>query len=385
MSYDQDLAEPLQAVENATWLLKPDDEVYKKVLEEYREGRADRFTMLVNIVAQPDQDVSSAWKACIDFFPVTLGQIKATFPLAESDQHLELNDWCDRETTIYEALKAEKFLQARQSLIARKVLLTEAAKTLNELTVQFFKENGERNAEMDEAAAETRKKVAEFAEKAALSAAGAAAATHGTLQELVGMFSALCFASKFVLDQYGKYRETQKKKQEANGPLTQIYDALGDLAKENQEEKVRSIVDEATIEAVAGSEDFSKFIEDLIERWKTVHVEPAEAAAKEFGESLRNGIGDHSEEKKEEITKLKFLTEQRDEIVGTLESIESTTLTPFDTAMNELLREGDEAQELRELLQQVRDNLREAKEKADSDLEENQAKAESLAQLLTFE
>jgi hypothetical protein len=383
MSYDKDIAEPLRAMEEATWLLKPDYEAYKGLLQEYRENRADCFTILVNIVGQSDQDVSSSWMAALQLGAVKLDQIKEALPLAGSENNLGLTEWSDRERRIYDVLKAEDFLRARQSLIAKKEELIQAAEALQELSDQFFNETDSRNAELDEAAAASREKLYALTRKGTIVAGAASAVTTGTLQEVMTLLTVVLAGTQDVLSGVDKKRQALRAKQQTNELLEKIAEAFGDLTKEDQEEKIRNIVSELNIDGVAGSDDFNELLANLVDTFRKVHLEPAEAAAKRFGELVRKGIGDESEEKRERIYKLKSLAAQSEIIDSTEQEIESD-LKAFEDVMAEMLREGEEKQEITRILNEIRENLRTLKDEDQGDFIEYQGEVETLAQLLQF-
>ncbi len=233
-----------------------------------------------------------------------MGHLKDTVPHLQSDSELGLQEWASREMQLFESLRAEQFLRARQSLIVMRKETVEATKTLAETWRAFDETNSALNAELVKSSTEFKNKLTEWAVMAGNGA--------DLLGQVIGGGSAALSSVLTVIKNVGKNAkelrpvlEAAHMKMQAKQPEWDVLKKLNDSQKEVLERIDPSLIErhlnEARFDDVSASQDFQQFRDGAMQ----AVAEHAKAAlSAEYHSAAAGKFADRSSSTMENITQL---------------------------------------------------------------------------------
>ena len=306
VSYNNDLNQAFEAVEKATWLSKEEYVEYVRSLHEYESERSECFSALVEVIKQPDEDISSSWASARSLGAIAMGHLKDTVPHLQSDSELGLQEWASREMQLFESLRAEQFLRARKSLIVMRKETVEATKTLAETWRAFDETNSALNAELVKSSTEFKNKLTEWAVMAGNGA--------DLLGQVIGGGSAALSSVLTVIKNVGKNAkelrpvlEAAHMKMQAKQPEWDVLKKLNDSQKEVLERIDPSLIErhlnEARFDDVSASQDFQQFRDGAMQALAE-HAKAALSASEEYHSAAAGKFADRSSSTMEKITQL---------------------------------------------------------------------------------
>ncbi len=372
--YNKDLKQAFDAIEKATWLSKDEYVQYVRSFHEYEKERSDCLSGLIKIVALPDKDVASGWMSTRGLGAVALGKLKDTVPKLEK---LGLKEWTDRETLMYEKLKAEQFLRARQDLITSKETSIQAAKMLDDKWKDFDEKNQAINSELVEKENAFKDKLTGWA-KVVGEAAGQFSSAIGSSSELGKILKLIGILGKNAKE-LRPVLEAAHMKMQAKKPNWEYLNKLNELQQQIWEQiepgKIERKFSEAKLDDVSGSEDFKNFTAAAIEAMK-VHRQAALMADEEYRKVVTGKFADRSSSTIENIKQLDALGKKWKESEDIEKSAEDSLKSIEDSISK--MRDGPEKDEATAGLKEAREGLKDLIEDQKKDLEEYKSEADKV-------
>jgi hypothetical protein len=381
LSYNNDMNQAFDAIEQATWLPQDEYVQYVRSFHEYEKERSDCLSALVAIIALPDADVASSWTAALGLGAIALAQIKDTVPgLREGDPNLGLAEWTDRETQMYESLKAEQFLRARQDLIAMKEETTQAAELLDDKWNEFYEQTQTVNSELVEKQIAFKDKLTNWAKTSGDAAALLSQATGG----VPGVLGAALTAIKIVGQNARQLRpalEAVNMKMQAKRPnwetLNQLNEFQEAILERIEPGVIERMLGEASFGDVSGSEDFKAFTADALDALVKVHQQGALTASEEYRKVAADKFAERSSSTIENITQLDSLGKSLQEVVGIQQLVEGESLKSIEDSIGNM-RDGPEKDEAVDGLKEAREGLQELIDDEAKDMDEYKSEADKI-------
>jgi hypothetical protein len=369
------------AIEQATWLPQDEYVQYVRSFHEYEKERSDCLSALVAIIALPDADVASSWTAARGLGAIALAQIKDTVPrLREGDPNLGLAEWTDRETQMYESLKAEQFLRARQDLIAMKEETTQAAELLDDKWNEFYEQTQTVNSELVEKQIALKDKLTNWAK----TSGDAAALLSQAMGGVPGVLGAALTAIKIVGQNARQLRpalEAVNMKMQAKRPNWETLNKLNEFQEAILDRIEPGIIErmlgEASFDDVSGSEDFKAFTADALDALVKVHQQGALTASEEYRKVAADKFAERSSSTLENITQLDSLGKNWQEFVDIQQLVEGESLKSIEDSIGNM-RDGPEKDEAVDGLKEAREGLQELIDDEAKDMDEYKSEADKI-------
>ena len=374
--YSKDMDEPANALNKASWLSKDQYESYAKAFNEYEKERNDSLTGLVKCVGLPDKDISSAWRTTHLLGSVVLAHIKdIPSPTLEK---LGLKTWVDRETLMWEKLKAEQFLRARADLISIKDASVQAANMLDEKWKGFDQANQAINSalvELDERFKDKLTLYGEFAGKLAklINQAFQPGGTLGGFLTAINEFGGMSKQLRPAIE--AVHLKMQSKQANWEG-LKQLSTLQEQIWEQIDPKKIEAKFSEGKFDDVSGSEDYKKFTSAAIEALK-LHRQAALAADDAYRKVVENKFSNRSQSTIENIKQLDTLGRKWKEFEDIEKSAEDS-LKNIEEKVDKEMRDGPEKNEATSGLKETHENLRQAEDEQKKALEEYKSEAEKV-------
>jgi len=378
LSYNNDMNQAFEAIEQATWLPQDEYVEYVRSFHEYEKERSDCLSALVGIVALPDKDVASSWTAARGLGAIALAQVKDTVPrLGDGDPNLGLAEWTDREAQMYESLKAERFLRARQDLIAMREETTQAAKLLDDRWNEFYEQTQAVNSELVERQIAFKDKLTKWAKTSGDAAALLSQAMGGAS----GVLGAALTAIKILGQNARELRpalEAINMKMQAKKPNWETLNNLNKfqaaILERIEPGIIERMVDDARFDEVSGSEDFKAFTDDALDALEKVHQQGALTAAEEYRKVAADKFAERSSSTLENITQLDSLGKNWKEFVDIQQLVEGESLKSIEDSIGKM-RDGPEKDEAVDGLKEAREGLQELTDDEEKDMDEYKSEA----------
>lgn len=378
LSYNNDMNQAFEAIEQATWLPQDEYVEYVRSFHEYEKERSDCLSALVGIVALPDKDVASSWTAARGLGAIALAQVKDTVPrLGDGDPNLGLAEWTDREAQMYESLKAERFLRARQDLIAMREETTQAAKLLDDRWNEFYEQTQAVNSELVERQIAFKDKLTKWAKTSGDAAALLSQAMGGAS----GVLGAALTAIKILGQNARELRpalEAINMKMQAKKPNWETLNNLNKfqaaILERIEPGIIERMVDDARFDEVSGSEDFKAFTDDALDALEKVHQQGALTAAEEYRKVAADKFAERSSLTLENITQLDSLGKNWKEFVDIQQLVEGESLKSIEDSIGKM-RDGPEKDEAVDGLKEAREGLQELTDDEEKDMDEYKSEA----------
>ena len=307
MKYSSAVEVAFDAIEKATWLSKDDYAAVVRLFHEYEAEKSDNLGRMIELIGQPDADVTSSWNSFLLLAKAPLNSIRDKVPyLRDGDPSLGLGDWTDRETRGFEGLKAEAFLAARHDLIELTKVTVEATELLNQQWMKYTGDLAQANNELDQKSDAWKEKFTLWAERigGASDLLGTALGNYAIIGEALSGLSLLKdFArpSKDGLDQLGLGLKARRESWET---LNKLNEFQAEVLKQVDPDVINRISERAKLENVSDTEDYKAFATDARDRLASTHLQSALAASVKYREAANEKFAERSESTLQSITQL---------------------------------------------------------------------------------
>jgi hypothetical protein len=381
LNYNNDMNYAFDAIEKATWLSKDEYVDYMRKFHEYEQERSECLSHLVEMVGSSEKDISSGWTSTRGLGAVALAQIKDNVPcLRDGDPNLGLRDWTDRETQMFESLKAEDFLRARQNLITLKEQTTEAAGMLDQTWKDFDQRNLAVNSEIVQKENAFKDQLTSWARVAGDAAdllSQAIGGAHGLLGQALTTIKILGKNSR----ELRPFLEDVHLKMQAKRPNWEALSKLNAFQEEILKRIDPGIIDrmvsDGRLPEVSGSDDFRSFAADASDKLTKVHQQAALSACEDFRRVAMGKFASRSSDTIENIVMLDSLGKNWREFEQLQQGVENGPLKVLEEAINKM-RDGPEKDAAASALKDTREGLADLVNDGKKDLEEYTSEAEKV-------